>query len=512
MKPTSRTSRQIISKSASDHVRHSQILSLPVEITAIIFKLVCRARSEGSGNLRKEVALSHACRSWRALALARPEHWTYFHSNGEKSSELKRFQAYLERSKDKPLEIEFKVSVKFDIWAYRGVQRLLKEALKHTHRWRHFSLVSHHHDWYAPDLIQSLHAISSHRLESLQISLYAQSGPIMNGGPLPGPPKYIRGDAPNLSALYLDETWFAADPSWLLLLPNLKTLQIHAQKGVRATDGQVPAENTKVIFMCRNLESLSTVWKVFQEFGNTMPSSKVTAHKLKNIRCGDENILRYLFHCVNAPSLELLVVHHLQISWNIRIADIVDSNNGRPLLPALRTLAFVNCVLGNAWDRSERVFYDIARLTETNERLYITGWLDPRMENQVFEYMAKRYARDGTILFPALEELYCASCQDNPRTEEIKYSNYLDVVRSRTERSVKKHCTLHLYEEEADSWKSKYPTTWRALEQGDYYRRIPEEYPDGLDLVPWPARVAHYEECGWESFVERFTFSLAGKR
>ncbi|KAF9555471.1 hypothetical protein CPC08DRAFT_132363 [Agrocybe pediades] len=510
MKPTSRTPRQISSKSAPDYVKHSQILSLPVEITAIIFKLVCRDRSEGS-HLRKEVAPSHVCRSWRTLALARPEHWTYFHSNGEKNSELKRIQAYLERSKDKPLEIEFKVSVKFDVWAYRGIQRLLKEALKHTHRWRHFSLISEHHDWYAPDLIQPLHAISSHRLESLQISLYAQTGPFMNGGPLPGPPKYIRGDAPNLSALYLDETWFAADPSWLLLLPNLKTLQIHAQKGVRATDGQVPAANIKTIFRCRNLENLSTVWKVFQGFQETMPSSKVTAHKLKNIRCGDENILRYLFHCVNAPALELLVVHHLQISWNIRIAHIVDSNDGRPLFPALRTLAFVNCVLGNIGDWGERVFYDIARLTETIERLYITGWLGPRMENQVFEYMAKRYARDGTILFPALEELYCASSQDNPRKEVIKYLNYLNVVTSRTER-LKNHCTLHLYEDEADSWKSKHPTTWRALEKGDYYRNIPKEYPDGLDLVPWPPRVARYEECGWESFVERFTFSLAGKR
>ncbi|KAF9555470.1 hypothetical protein CPC08DRAFT_780981 [Agrocybe pediades] len=460
-----------------------------LETTAAIFQFLCRS-DDSADHIE---VLSHVCHSWRALALSRAEYWEDFFSTGETNSQVDRLHVYLERSKDRPFNFAVRVGQRYPVI----IEKLLEVAVEHIHRLRHLSVVSEDYTWTGTEFIKKLHAMSAPRLELIQISI----NDITNGADHVRQTKFLGGQADNLTTLYLDATWIA-DASWLQKFSNIKTIQIHTNSGLTSVLApRLPTETLTRLFQCPNLESLSAVGLRFENFVN-FPIIKTKAAKLKNLRCSDGSMLEFILRSVDAPKLELFIVQRLTFHDGIRIPSPDDLE--QPLFPSLHTVALTDCSIMPDYPSSgTEVVLTFTKATNNAKHVYLTSCHQSNMEEWLFYEMVEEFKRKNIIVYPNMEQLYCAFTRA-PFGGGASYTDYTTILKSRTD-SLKKHCTLHLYDHEVESWKIGDPESWKVMEDGDYYRRIDPEYPDGVDLVPWPPRAAQLERDGWMSYGEHLS-------
>ncbi|KAF9559525.1 hypothetical protein CPC08DRAFT_516463 [Agrocybe pediades] len=474
--------------------RTSKILSLPLEVTAAIFHLLSWERNQFSPPDPIET-VSRVCKSWRTLALSRPEYWDAFFSEGENHSQVDRLLAYLERSKDRPFDFDVSVGRRYPT----VTEKLLEVAVEHMHRWRRFSFICEANMmWQGTESIKKLHAISAPGLESIQISIDS----LINSAETVRQTKFLRGQAEKLTTLYLDATWFA-DASWLQGFPSVKNIQIHNNGGLASyLSPKLPTETLTRLFECPNLESLSAAGLLIEKFV-TFPIIKTKASKLKYLRCSDESMLEFVLHSVDAPKLELFIVQRQSFGNSLRITEHDDES---PLFPSLHTLAFTDCSIDPGWamDGAE-VFYHFTLATNNAKHVYVTSNRPTNMEDRMFSDMAYQFTENGTIFYPNMERLYCEFDRDPGEVPD--YTHYAVIFKSRTE-SLKKHCTLHLNDVEAAFFEGSDPESWKIMEDGGYYRGLGRQYPDGIDLVPWPPRAVRYEEDGWLCLSELRSLSV----
>ncbi|KAF4614504.1 hypothetical protein D9613_003486 [Agrocybe pediades] len=475
--------------------RKSNILSLPLEVTAAIFHLLRRGRTQSILPDSLEV-VSQVCHSWRALALSRADYWDSFFSMGETYSQIDRLRVYLERSKDRPFDFSVRVGQRYPTI----IEKLVEVVVEHMHRWRRFSLISDDYTWSGVESIENLHAMSAPHLQCLQISIDST----INGANSVRQAKFLRGQADNLTTVFLDGTWIA-DASWLQEFPNIKTIQVHSNGPLAsALSSNLPTETITRLFECPNLESLSIVDLAFEAFV-IFPIIKTKAPKLKNLRCSDESVVEFVLRSLDAPKLELFIVQRFFFPQDLRI--VTDDNS--PLFPSLHTVALIDCSIELVSPLMRRaragVFYNFLLATNNAKHVYVTSNIRRNMEEIMFNEMADQFVENGTIVYPNMEQLYCAF---NRASGEVPdYNNYTTIFKSRTE-SLKKHCTLHLYDGDVALWQSHDPENWKIIEDGGYYRRVDPAYPDEMDLVPWPPRAALYEQDGWISHAEPLSFAV----
>ena len=95
------------------------VLSLPIEITVMIFEAACiEPRSSISDNT--EVIISHVCHSWRAISLSCPQLWSTFKHDGrvlERPVLRPQLSAYIERSQNRLLDFAFEAEGGIDLFA-----------------------------------------------------------------------------------------------------------------------------------------------------------------------------------------------------------------------------------------------------------------------------------------------------------------------------------------------------------------------------------------------------------
>lgn len=132
------------------------------EILEIIFEFACWGDgvifTTGTKRLPTEVAISHVCRRWRAIALQFGPLWT--HLTFDEMPPFTKTRTYIQRSKNRPLLINVEmpswkgqaprteelepgddISTHIPVYQSSFVQRAFEILCPHVKRWRSFSLI-----------------------------------------------------------------------------------------------------------------------------------------------------------------------------------------------------------------------------------------------------------------------------------------------------------------------------------------------------------------------------------
>ena len=104
---------------AKAHTRNSlvSISSLPDELLVEIFTVGSRVPIDPNNpHARFEILISHVCHMWRNTALGTPMLWTRVH-RAMCQKEIGSIAAYLERSKDMPIDLAIEIAGDDQVWA-----------------------------------------------------------------------------------------------------------------------------------------------------------------------------------------------------------------------------------------------------------------------------------------------------------------------------------------------------------------------------------------------------------
>ncbi|KAG8963740.1 hypothetical protein FRC05_004533, partial [Tulasnella sp. 425] len=110
---------------------------LPYDVLHVIFVLCWKAQNEEEGTHFPTIA-SHVCQTWRRYALATPTFWTVLEFR-ERRPPIGKYQNWLERSKDCPLDIVIH-STPFRRASVKHAKEIMRLTVPHIRRWRAISV------------------------------------------------------------------------------------------------------------------------------------------------------------------------------------------------------------------------------------------------------------------------------------------------------------------------------------------------------------------------------------
>ncbi|KAF8903276.1 hypothetical protein CPB84DRAFT_781514 [Gymnopilus junonius] len=289
--------------------RKCSILQLPEEITRTIFFCTQEYPNEsklywlGESGPLPEVVISHVCRQWRSISLAYPFLWTRFGHDAGQSNHvpLDRFEAYLSRSRSKPLELWFDFHVddheEIDL---EELLALLEMAISHVHRWKYVYVMSDE-DFPLWTVSGMLEWASVPWLE-----YFAFCNNYDSKYPPSLQPAIFKKGAPNLKSVILDTS---IGQKLLPPLQNITTLCFECQDTSEVVDQPFPWPTFVVVLSLPFLVNLSIMGKIFEEPALLDLADPITMKNLENLRFGDTgssfpSILPFL----KAPLLQTLFI------------------------------------------------------------------------------------------------------------------------------------------------------------------------------------------------------------
>ncbi|KDR82080.1 hypothetical protein GALMADRAFT_240561 [Galerina marginata CBS 339.88] len=425
----------------------AQIHVLPSEVLSLVFQQACLCEE------RMEIKLSRVCRLWRSITLSSPNLWSTF-TYYDSLPEVKRLSIYLERSRNRPVDLLFYIH---DGGRSAVVRQLLDKAIKHVSRWRRFSLVVHEDSWPTGDLFVSVVNVSAPQLHRFEVSTLAsywyQDEELEYDDDSTDPFRYIfKGGAPLLSYVRLD----SSSSDGFMPLSNMTTLEI--QLGYE--EARWPFRYFLHLFDLP-LVNLSFIGDFYEYEGAETSTQQVTTTTLKIFRCSNY-IVETLFNHIHAPQLEVLI-----------LKDHFPSPPGSPphdsystTFPSLHTLALVDCHI-----REFEHLSLFAQATNCINHLYISFATSHFYQDEdPLYFMAKNSHQ--TLLWPRLKTLtYLAGPDIEEYLDDEDFECYPKVFECRS-RILNTHCTLELQPSDAQFWKTKHPAFWNRLQQGGFYREM----------------------------------------
>lgn len=291
--------------------------------------------------------------------------------------------------------------------------------------------------------------------------------------------------APKLSFVGMDIYSF----SHFIPPRSITTLDLHwsHKYGEDVLDG--PLDSLLLLWefmsLCPTLTTLSIIGNMFgprivQEF---QQNGIYLTSNLQHFRCSDSRIVQVMWRYIRLPRLELLVLEGLIIDeeWDLSIGF-----SANDILPALRTLVFVDCQTPSLYD-----FFLFAGLTNNTAHLYIlqnTQCVDGNSpiynDHTVLTSLAISCQESSlNTLWPNIVSLTFTRPQgyQPSHAEVLRYS---ELVLARPTQ-----CTLRLTEDIAEYWKSKHSALWLDLQEMGLVEIISTDSGrSAVDLVPWPSR------------------------
>jgi hypothetical protein len=311
------------------------MLGLPLEIQSEIFIHAHRDNSNDEALLLPvEVTLSHVCPQWRNIAMNLPILWTAFKFDNRRraSAPVDKLEEYLVRSRTHLLELYFEIFVS----GYEEADecfKLVEIAIAHARRWRRFTLFIE--PIYAPiGVMDDLQQLNTPNLEYFAMCLADDEHPENPEGISPS--VLIQG-APKLSVIRIDTT------SHLHSLPplsNITTLTI--QDSPETQEYPYSFHAFRSILMIPTLTNLSIESSTSLDtssMGNPETLPRIVMPSLKTLRITQDDDILSIISLLDAPLLETLVLHGLDLTWVYIGQDI------HKITPfkRLNTFALLNC-------------------------------------------------------------------------------------------------------------------------------------------------------------------------
>ncbi|KAF8959709.1 hypothetical protein BDZ97DRAFT_1836557 [Flammula alnicola] len=402
-------------------------------------------RIEMATRLEIEVAISHVCRSWRSISIACPELWSTFnHPSGavQRQESIHRLVTYLERSRNKLLNLSFHVSSEGRSVGRPAIANVLETII--PSRWRQLS-ISITQTWPANYFFERLESLSAPNLELLEICTSE-----FNVGRIQRVTYrrcFLRG-TPKLISLRMDSRCFI---SYHPPITNLTTIQLENPSSY------------PVIY----------TWPSFLALiGSSTLVNLSLAGNLFGRPLSDTNVARCMWDFIRAPRLQLLVLKGTPVDQWTLPHSIVSGANNPPLFPSLKVLAIVNC------KSTHGATYRLAEATKNITRLVVSQ--EPLGQDSVVEYIIQ-----VQILWPHLKDLTFLNFAEY-YFDGLDASEALALVERRVE-ILQTHFTIGILDRHDDWWRQADPVSWLRLRQGNFLRPIvtPE---DASDHVPWPPR------------------------
>ncbi|KAF5311479.1 hypothetical protein D9611_011628 [Ephemerocybe angulata] len=317
---------------------HPWVSYLPHEIFGFIFSLVQRNGWIDPDPLPAEVTLSHVCRHWRHFTLDFPSLWSVFRYDSfgpyQEKIPVKRLAAYLERSKDHPLELFFDLDLFEDdsLGGWSDVLSMLHQIIPHIHRVRELHVISAEGD--IDDFLSKLVDASAPLLEALTIRSYSTPELFMESTDRKWSPTIFTGGAPSLKYLRSDDRHFSRPP-----IGSILHLRLEAWANVVPDSETFSPSLFHEILSLPYLQTLS-MWGELIKVPLDMVvdgMTKIEAKSLKHFRCDGylRRLPQYFLSHVSAPSLESLTFHSFTFQGSL--PPWIKSIN----FPSLHTLAFL---------------------------------------------------------------------------------------------------------------------------------------------------------------------------
>ncbi|KAF5324777.1 hypothetical protein D9611_004061 [Ephemerocybe angulata] len=314
---------------------HSALSKLPADVLGIIFEVVLHeSRATGRpSNPLPEVTITHVCGLWRRVALAMSSMWNVFCYDGSVALRvpLDRLEAYLERSKEYPLELWFSFTGAGEGWTEQF--DMLRMVIPHMHHCRVLHILSDD-DSPIEDLYVDLEKVSAPMLEVFAMcpdKTFPIQFDLQQTGMNEWSPTTLFG-APSLKYLRLDTTSFdkIRPPLDTIVDLRLERRRIHHA----ATPYWFEASMLDHILSLPNLETLS-LWRVYVDITDPAYNrhAPVRARSLKHFRCDGalDFVPHYFLSNVSAPALESITID----SFIIGRRELRDNDN---VFPSLHTL------------------------------------------------------------------------------------------------------------------------------------------------------------------------------
>ncbi|KIM49742.1 hypothetical protein M413DRAFT_6646 [Hebeloma cylindrosporum] len=301
--------------------KETPFLSLPIEIISSIF---CEAHSttgvSREGNHIRvhliEVVISHVCRQWRSTAIGLPILWSSFCYHGRSGTypTLRRFEIYLQRSKENTLELglDFRKPIRNP----ELNSAVLDMALAVVSRWRLVSIFSDGgscNPTSTPEILRiklkNLHAPHLEHLALFPNLFFETLEDLASLSNRIGPHVFTEG-APMLKSVWLN---MSAHYLYLPPLSGVTTLRI--ESFVQSTYSVVfPLDMLRTILTLPYLENLS----MFEAFCDTDVALEriplITMDRLKHLRLRDSDAVFRFLGIVRAPLLESIMCEQAIIS------------------------------------------------------------------------------------------------------------------------------------------------------------------------------------------------------
>ncbi|KAF8900728.1 hypothetical protein CPB84DRAFT_1778770 [Gymnopilus junonius] len=403
----------------------------------------------------------------------------------EQASHRNRLLAYLERSRNWPLDIRFEI---YPLAWCNGLTPMLIDFLKitgkHSFRWRRFSLEMippkppFGTDWDNRDFLTAFDQLSAPILELFEVIL--PSSPHLvperyNGNLL----RTFSGLSPRLALVRMDSLSFMR---CMPPLDNITTLRLENCIKLRARIAfRVFLD---ILNSTPSLVNLMIGKGVFDS-NFTAPSSmrKASAMWLRNFLCADQSVGESMWLWVDAPVLDLLIFREIWFDPFVEYKKTgVDNKTPIVHFPSLKALALIDCIFDTPIDD-----FPLAHATNGVAHLYIYGGsLSVSRDRFLVPRLAK--LNPSTMFWPNLQIVAC-SLTDQGGPSERDYESYLQQVQSR---SIQLHtpCRLQLSRGDAERWASAHPQSWEALRSGGHFEEKPVDprrrSEDVLECAPWP--------------------------
>jgi hypothetical protein len=295
----------------SNYNNDSPILSLPAEITSLIF-LEAFSTFEFSEQVDKiqvhptELTISHVCRQWRSVAIGLPFLWSsfYYHGQSATPATLDCFKVYLDRSKSNALELW--LDLRRTTSGHQLCSAMLDQAIAVVCRWKIVSIFSNSTEIAAQLEFKNLHAPN---LEHLTLHLnfdYPENQQLI---PMSPEPQFIAEGAPKLTSawLHVSAPIFCLPPIF-----TVTTLRIEVQREGGFPTLQFSLAALRAILTLPNLENLSVVEVSSHDESD---GALILMGRLRHLHIsGEEALSMYeLLPTIRAPLLETLILQNIWI-------------------------------------------------------------------------------------------------------------------------------------------------------------------------------------------------------
>lgn len=313
--------------------RHNPILTLPNEVTCLIFEnaqlpMIVDEEDEDDeiDDHLMEVVVSHVCRHWRTISLGYPKLWSkFFHTYDLTTITLARFEAYMERSASLSLRLWF--DFRSDANDPLNFQ-LFDMAISHVHRWQHFTLYSEGNRDFLGRLSQ-LQNVAAPMLEHLVLFLDADFDDDEDATGTSRITKldasFFKSGAPKLTFILLDDhTLFTAMPP----LSNITTLWLEKI-------GEKTRFSTQAFIDLLSMPSLEHVLfnGDFTDQANVV--RRIEMPNLKRFYFSDFTAIWSFLPNIRAPLLETLLVYNCNFDATTPDATLLDKSYRFPALKKL---------------------------------------------------------------------------------------------------------------------------------------------------------------------------------